>query len=78
VTIFLCIICFILGIVLGRIYGWMKYHYPEFQEAVKLKSAKLRAERARYEAEQFRHEGEIDDEIERRKKAIGSGPGRAW
>ena len=57
----------ILGIILGRLYGWMKYHYPEFQEAIKLKQAKLRAERASYEAQEERYRGEIDDELERRR-----------
>ena len=60
------ILCLVIGFALGRWYGWMKYHYPEFQEAIKLKAAKYRAERARYEAEEERFRGEIDDEIERR------------
>jgi len=56
----------ILGIILGRIYGWMKYHYPEFQEAIKLKTAKLHADRMQEEARAERHRGEIDDELDRR------------
>jgi hypothetical protein len=66
VTIFLCIASLILGFILGRIYGWMKYHYPEFQEAVKLKAAKYRTERAMYEAREERYRGEIDDDLNRR------------
>jgi len=56
----------ILGIILGRIYGWMKYHYPEFQEDIKLKTATKRADRMREEARAERHRGEIDDELDRR------------
>jgi hypothetical protein len=65
-TIFLCILSLILGFVLGRIYAWMKYHYPEFQEQVKLKAAKYRTERAMYEAQEERYRGEIDDDLNRR------------
>ena len=39
----------VLGVALGRAYGWMKYHYPESQEMIRLKQARLRSERARYE-----------------------------
>lgn len=63
---FVCIVSLVVGFILGRTYGWMKYHYPEFQEAVKLKAAKLRAERARYEAQEERYRGEIDDDLNRR------------
>jgi hypothetical protein len=62
----LLVIALLAGIVVGRIYGWMKYHYPEFQEEIKLKVAKLRAERYRVEAEGERYRGEIDDELDRR------------
>lgn len=65
----------VLGFILGRLYAWMKYHYPEFQEIIKLKVARLRAERARVEAEEEHYRGEIDDELERRiadsRKAVG-------
>lgn len=65
-TIFGYIACFILGILVGRLYGWMKYHYPEFQEAIKMRAARYRAERMRYEAEAERYRGAVDDEIDRR------------
>jgi hypothetical protein len=65
-TLFLCVVCLIIGFILGRIYGWMKYHYPEFQEAVKLKAARLRAERMEEEARAERARGMIDDELDRR------------
>jgi hypothetical protein len=55
-----------LGILLGRVYGWMKYHYPEFQEEMNLRVAKKKADRAREEARAERHRGEIDDELSRR------------
>jgi len=69
VTVFVFILGLLLGILIGRVYGWMKYHYPEFQEAVKLKEAKLRADRYREEARGEKHRGEIDDELERRMRA---------
>lgn len=56
----------ILGIIIGRWYGWMKYHYPEFQEEIKLRVARKRAERYRYEHEAELARGLTDDEIERR------------
>ena len=56
----------VLGIIIGRIYGWMKYHYPEFQEEIKLKVARKRAERYRHEYEIDKARGMMDDEIERR------------
>lgn len=56
----------IIGVLIGRIYGWMKYHYEEFQEDIKLKVARKRAERYRYEYEIDRARGLMDDEIERR------------
>ncbi len=65
-TIFIWGMFLLLGFVLGRIYGWMKYHYPEFQEAIKLKTARLRAQRMQEEAKAERARGAIDDEIDRR------------
>ena len=56
----------ILGIIIGRLYGWMKYHYPEFQEEIRLRVARKRAERYRYEYEADKARGMMDDEIERR------------
>jgi len=57
-----------LGILLGRVYGKMKYRYPEFQEMILLKQAKLRAERAKYEAATERFRAEIDDLLSERMK----------
>lgn len=72
-TIFLCVVCLIFGIVLGRIYGWMKYHYPEFQEKVKLETARYRLQRARVEADEAEQRMRIDrlyqGEIDATKKA---------
>lgn len=65
-TIFLCVVCFLLGILLGRIYGWMKYHYPEFQEEIRLRVAEKRARRYRYEYEAERIRGQIDDDVDHR------------
>ena len=52
---------FSLGLLTGRLYGHAKYRYPEFQEMINLKIAKLRAERASYEAEEERYRQEIDE-----------------
>lgn len=64
--IFLCIVCFILGVVVGRVYGWMKYHYPEFQEEMNLRVARKKAERVEYEAQAEITRGRIDDDLHRR------------
>jgi len=56
----------LLGVFLGRLYGWMKYHYPEFQEELALRVVKLRTERMKYEAQQERYRSQLDEEIERR------------
>lgn len=65
-TIFLCIIFLLIGIGLGRWYGWMKYHYPEFQEEMNLRVAMKKAERAKYEAQTEIERGKVDDELYRR------------
>lgn len=54
------------GFVLGRLYGWMKYHYPEFQEEIHLRVARKRAERYRHEYETEKIRGQIDDDLDRR------------
>lgn len=63
---FLLVTAVILGIVIGRVYGWMKYHYPEFEEEMNLRVARKKAERVRWEAEAECYRGAIDDEIDRR------------
>ena len=40
----------LIGVFLGRAYGWMKYHYPEAQALIRLKVAQRNAEIAKYEA----------------------------
>jgi Fe-S oxidoreductase len=60
------IVSFLCGFAWGRAYGWMKYHYPEFQEEIALRIARKKAERARYEAEADRYRGMIDDDLDRR------------
>ena len=67
-TTFLFIVVLLLGILIGRIYGWMKYHYPEFQEKVKLEAARYRVERARLEAEEEEHRQRIDEILEGRMR----------
>lgn len=73
-TIFLCIACLVLGFILGRIYGWMKYHYPEFQEEIKLRTSEKRARRMQYEYEVERMRGRISRSLDRQ---IGGG-GKPW
>jgi hypothetical protein len=51
----------VVGVLLGRAYGWMKYHYPESREMIAVKVARLRAERARYEYETEAARMKIDD-----------------
>ena len=65
-TFFLCVVCFILGVLLGRFYGWMKYHYPEFQEEINLRVSTKRAQRYRQEYEIERMRSKIDDDLDRR------------
>lgn len=77
-TLFLGIVFLILGFILGRIYGWMKYHYPEFQEEIKLRVARKRLERAKCEAEteeeRMRIDKLFDREISKTKKATKAIP----
>jgi hypothetical protein len=65
---------FIAGLIVGRLYGWAKYHYPEFQEKLKLDVARYRLQRARVEADEAEQRARIDrlydDQISEVKKAI--------
>ena len=54
------------GILLGRLYARAKYHYPEFQEMIRLRVARLRAERAKREEEEERTRAKFDRSLERR------------
>lgn len=54
------------GIAIGRVYGWMKYHYPEFQEQINVKVAKARADRAEQEAREEKARRQIDDSLHER------------
>lgn len=65
-TTFLFIVVLLLGILIGRVYGWMKYHYPEFQEKVKLEAARYRVERAKLEAQEEEARARIDEILEGR------------
>jgi hypothetical protein len=56
----------LVGIGIGRWYGWAKYRYPEFQEMLRVRVAKLRVERARYEAEEERLRAEINETLDTR------------
>lgn len=56
----------VIGILIGRAYGWMKYRYPESREMINLKVAKLRAERAQAEEETERIRRRIDDSLDER------------
>jgi hypothetical protein len=59
----------IVGIAVGRLYGWMKYHYPEFQEEIRVKTARKRLERISIEAEEERIRARIDASLDRRINA---------
>lgn len=63
---FYLIAVFILGFILGRAYGWMKYAFPESQEMLRVKVAKLQAERAYHDARREKYRSEIDDSIDER------------
>jgi len=63
---FLAVLIFLLGVAIGRAYGWMKYRYPESEEMVRLKIAKLRAERAQYEAEEEEFRSQINELLSKR------------
>lgn len=56
----------IIGIVIGRAYGWMKYHYPEFQEEIRVKVARQRLKRLEIEADEERIRARIDKSLDRR------------
>jgi hypothetical protein len=55
-----------LGVAIGRVYGWMKYRYPESREMIALKIARLRAERAKVEAEEEKFRTLIDESLDQR------------
>ena len=59
------ILAVLLGIVIGRAYGWMKYHYPEFQAEIRLKVARKNAEIARYEEAEMESKLRKNDLFER-------------
>lgn len=54
------VIVLILGIAVGRCYGWMKYHYPEFQEEIRIKVARKRLERISIEADEAKIRARIE------------------
>jgi hypothetical protein len=58
-----------LGILLGRLYAYSKYRYPEFQEKLLLDQAQIKAKRLRYEAEQERLRAQIDEILDQRIKS---------
>jgi hypothetical protein len=58
----------ILGLSIGRVYGHMKYRLPEFQEVIRLREAKLRAERASYEAEEEQWRLKTDEMLRERMR----------
>jgi hypothetical protein len=58
----------LLGTLLGRVYGWMKYRYPEFQEVVKLKETRLRRERMAEELKIDRIRAEQDEILNQQLK----------
>jgi hypothetical protein len=56
----------VVGICIGRAYGWMKYHYPEFQEEIRVKVAQRRLERLEIEEAEERIRARIDRSLNRR------------
>jgi hypothetical protein len=55
-----------IGILLGRWYEWMKWHYPESKEMIAVKLAQRRLERLRLEQACDDIKAEIDDDLDRR------------
>lgn len=68
---FYCTASLLLGILIGRVYGWMKYHYPEFQEEIQVKIAQKRLERISIQADEERIRAQIDRSLDRRIRGIG-------
>jgi hypothetical protein len=60
-VIFLFILGVILGVAIGRLYGWMKYHYPEFREEIQAKVADARLRRKQIELREAQVQQEIDE-----------------
>ena len=58
----------VLGIVISNVYQSWKYRLPENQELLKLKQAKLRAERLSYELDEEKSRLLIDDMLEERMR----------
>lgn len=57
----------VIGCVIGRAYGWMKYHFPESQELIQLKITKTREERLTHEVNLERMRKELDEILRERQ-----------
>ena len=66
--IMLSLLGFALGLAIGNVYQNWKARMVEFQEIILLKAAKLRAERARYEADEEHYRSEINELLDRRSR----------
>lgn len=56
----------IVGMVIGRAYEWMKWHYPESVEMIRVKTAERRVVRLRIEEEEEEIRSRIDASLDRR------------
>ena len=65
----LVVLAALAGFGLGRWYAWAKYSYPENVEMIRVKVAKQRAERAKYEAEEERLRAKINDSLDERLRS---------
>jgi hypothetical protein len=63
---FIFLLGLFIGIAVGNAYGWMKYHYPESKELIRVQVARARADRAEQEAREEKARREIDDSIHER------------
>jgi hypothetical protein len=56
----------VIGVCVGRAYGWMKYHYPESQEMIRVKIEQQRLRRLRVQEQQEIVRARIDKSLSER------------
>lgn len=54
-----------IGIVIGGFIQWAKYHYPEAQAIIRVKTARAHAEAARLESEEMKYRRNEQEHYER-------------
>lgn len=59
----------IFGFLIGRYYAYMKYHYPENQEKIRVMIARHRLQRIQIEEKEEEIKARIDESLDKRMRA---------